>query len=126
MRQLVNSLVERNRQPSGRIVFPAQGFGHCGAALFAGIPCVENGIGMFVDPVDGKSAAIHENDGDGFSGRNDSFHQIFFGLRKIDAGAISAEEAGFADRHFLALKLTGDSDDGDDNVGIFRGRDGFR
>jgi hypothetical protein len=47
-------------------------------------------------------------------------------LGKVDAGAISAEKAGFADRHFFALELTGDSDDGDDDIRVFRGCDRFR
>ena len=53
------------------------------------------------------------------------FHQIFFRLGKIDAGSISAEKSRFAHRHFFAFELTGDSDDGDDGIGIFRSGDGF-
>jgi hypothetical protein len=37
---------------------------------------------------------------------------------KIDAGAISAEESGFGDRHLFAFKRAGDAHDGNHDIGV--------
>jgi hypothetical protein len=98
--------------------FSAQRFGHCRSAFFAGIPRVQNGVGMFVDPVDGQGTAVHENHGERLAGGCHGFDQVFFRLGKIDAGAISAEESRFAHRHFFAFELARNAHDGDHNIGI--------
>ena len=81
---------------------------------------------MLVDPVDSQGTAIHENDGERFAGGCQPFDQIFFRLGKINAGAISAEETWFGDRHLFSFKLTCDAHDGDHGIRIFRRGDGFR
>ena len=81
---------------------------------------------MFVDPVHSQGTPIHENDRQGLAGGSNTFNKLFFRLRKIDAGAISAEESRFVDRHLFALKLAGDSNHGDDGIGILRRRNCLR
>ena len=81
---------------------------------------------MFIDPVDSQSAAIHENNGERLAGGCHSFHQILFWLRQVDAGAIAAEEAGFAHRHLFTLKLARDAHNRDDDISVLRSRDRFR
>ena len=125
VRQLVDPHVKSHWQTPGRIVFPAKGLSHRRAALFAGIPRLKDGVGMFVDSVDGQSTPIEENDRDGFAAGGHSFHEVFFRLGEIDAGAISTDEAGFADRHFFALELTGNPYHRNDCIGILRGGDRF-
>src|ERR1017187_8151089 len=91
--QLVDAGGERNGQSSCGIAFAAQYFSYCCSALFTGIPCFKNGVGVPADPVDSQGTAIHENNGQGLSGGCHCFHQFFFRLGKIDAGAIATEES---------------------------------
>ena len=124
--QLVDAGVERNWQPSCGIVFAAQCFSNCCSALFTGVPCFKNGVGVPVDPVDSQGTPIHENNGQRLSGGCHCFHQFFFRLGKIDAGAIATEESRLGDRHFFSFELTCDAHDGDNGIRIFRRCDGFR
>src|SRR5665213_70355 len=57
--QLADAGIESYWQATRGIVLSAQGFSHGRSALFAGIPCFEDGVGMPVDPVDREGAAIH-------------------------------------------------------------------
>ena len=52
--------------------------------------------------------------------------RFFFRLRQIDAGAISAKESRFVDRHLFAFELARDSHYGDHDIRVFRGSNGFR
>jgi hypothetical protein len=54
------------------------------------------------------------------AGGRHRFNELFFGLRQIDAGAISAQESRFGDRHFFAFELTCDAHNGNDYIGVFR------
>src|ERR1035438_4655924 len=96
------------------------------SALFIGVPCFKNGVGVPVDPVDSQGTAIHENNGQRLSGGCYCFHQFFFRLGKIDAGAIATEKSRLGDRHLFTLKLACDAHDRDDGIGVFRCCDGFR
>ncbi len=44
------------------------------------------------------------------------FKQLFFGFGQVDAGAVATLEALFADLHLFAFELTGDANDGHNNV----------
>ena len=59
----------------------------------------------------------------GLPARGNSLDQIFFGLGQIEAGAVAAGKAGLAHRHLFAFESAGDADDGNDDIGILRGRD---
>ena len=53
------------------------------------------------------------------------FQQIFLRGGQIDRGAVAAAEAVELDGHFLALQIRREADEGDDDVGVFRGFDGL-
>ena len=124
-RKLVDALVERDRQAACGIVFAGKRFGHSGAALFAGIPRIENRVGVFVGPVHGERAAVGEDKDDGLAGGGHRFKQVLFGLGKIDAGAVAAFEAGYAHLHLFAFEFAGDAENSDDDIGILGGFDGL-
>ena len=112
-------------RPDG-IVLAAQRLSDCRSAFFSGVPGFENRVGVGIDPVDREGAAIHQNNGERLAGGGYRFDEIFFRLRKIDAGAVAAEKARFTHRHLFAFKLTGDADNGDHYIGILCRCDGFR
>ena len=118
---MTDILVESYRQASGGIIFPAQRFSYGRATFFAGIPRIENCIGVLVGPVHRERAAIHEDDDQRLAGCGECFEQVLLGLGKIKAGAVAAFKSLLAHRHLLAFEFAGNSDDCDHHVRIFRG-----
>ena len=95
------------------------------AAFFAGVPRFENRVGVLLGPVHAERAAVRQHHDQRLAGCGDRFEQVLFGLGQIEAGAVAALEAFFVDLHLFAFEFAGDADNGDDDVGVFRGFDGF-
>src|SRR4029077_5552134 len=123
--QLLDAFVEGDGQPSSRIVDSGQRLSDRGSAFFAGVPGIDDGVGMIVGPIHGQGAAVHEYNDKWFAGSLERSQQCLFFSRKIEAGAVTSAETGQLQLHFLALKLRGNAYDRDDRVGLSRCRYGF-
>ena len=68
--------IEGERKAAGGIVVAGERFGDGGAALFAGIPGFENGVGVLLGPVDGEGAAVLQDDDQRLAGGGDSLREV--------------------------------------------------
>src|SRR5437588_10979747 len=107
-RELIYALVKGYRQPTCRIIGTGKGLGDSASSFFAGVPGIEDCVGMLRCPIHRKCAAVHEHN----HKRLTSFAQglekrSFFG-GEIEAGAISTFKAGNLHLHLLSLKVGSD------------------
>ena len=80
---------------------------------------------MVLSPIDGERAAVGENYDEWFSGGRQGFKKLLLRTRKIEVQAVSSKKTGIAGFAFLAFELSGEADNGDDDIRFACGVDGF-
>ncbi len=71
--QLAHVFVERDGETAGGVVFAGEGVSYGRAALFAGIPRIEDRVNMLAGPVHCERAPVGENQHDGLAGSHKRF-----------------------------------------------------
>ena len=80
---------------------------------------------MLLRPVDGEGAAVLQDDDERLAGGRDGFEKLLLRGGQVDAGAVAAGEAFEVDGHLLAFERGREADEGDGDVGLLCGGDGF-
>ena len=74
-----------------------------------------------LSPVDGEGGAVHEDDDERFAGGLRGFEKLLLRGGQRDVGAVAAGEAGDVDGHLFAFEVGGETDEGEDDVGLLDG-----
>src|SRR5581483_10989490 len=129
-RELLNRLVERNRQPAAGVVVSEQYIGNSVSPLLSRVPGLDDRLDVLVRPVDGQRASTQEHDGHWLPGGLYGFKQLLLRLRKVKGQPVSALESRYVHRHLFAFQIRRNPENHDGGVGgsdvLYSFIEGFR
>jgi len=123
-RQVIHAAIDGDRQPPGGVVIAQKDIGHGAAPLLAGIPGLQDGGDVLRGPGDADGAAPQQDQDHRLAQGVEALQKLLLGPGQGQVGAVAPGKAGDLDGHLFALQVGRETQDGDDDVGILRCRQG--
>src|ERR1700739_4916554 len=102
--KVFNGGIEGNGEAAGGVVVAEEDVCDGGSTGLARVPGFDDGGEVLVFPVDRYSAAVEQNQDDGFAGGGNGADQVLLDFGQVEAGAVAPFEAVDIHIHFFTLQ----------------------